>query len=160
MTLDRWRQIEELFHAVRESPSDRHAALLAAADPDIRSEVESLLLAGQDKTLPTLELAVMAAIQAGTRLGPYLVESKLGEGGMGEVFRAVDTRLGRTVAIKVVHRQFDCSIRIKILKRCGLSSFLKRCGTEMNAEGKHASACEKVVCCLACRFKDRLIIGT
>ena len=107
MTPDRWRQIEELYHAVRESPAERHAALLAAADPDLRSEVESLLLAGQEKTLPALEVPPIAALQPGTRLGPYLVESKLGEGGMGEVFRGVDTRLGRTVAIKVVHGQFD-----------------------------------------------------
>ena len=108
MTPDRWRQIEELYHAVRESSANEHAALLRPrADPDIRSEVESLLLAGQDKSLPALDVRLMAAIQPGTRLGPYLVENKLGEGGMGEVFRAVDTRLGRTVAIKVVHQQFD-----------------------------------------------------
>jgi TolB-like protein/Tfp pilus assembly protein PilF len=48
----------------------------------------------------------MTLMQSGTRLGPYQVESKLGAGGMGEVFRAVDTRLGRAVAIKVVDQQF------------------------------------------------------
>src|SRR5262245_37193662 len=38
----------------------------------------------------------------GTRLGPYEVNSALGAGGMGEVYRAVDTRLDRTVAIKIL----------------------------------------------------------
>lgn len=41
-------------------------------------------------------------IEPGTRLGPYLVVSRLGEGGMGEVYRGTDTRLGREVAIKVL----------------------------------------------------------
>ena len=38
---------------------------------------------------------------AGTRLGPYEIADQLGAGGMGEVYRGTDTRLGRTVAIKV-----------------------------------------------------------
>jgi serine/threonine protein kinase len=42
------------------------------------------------------------ALNSGTRLGPYEIESPLGAGGMGEVCRALDTRLNRTVAIKIL----------------------------------------------------------
>ena len=42
------------------------------------------------------------ALSAGTRLGPYEVIAAIGKGGMGEVYRATDTRLGRTVAIKIL----------------------------------------------------------
>lgn len=106
MTPDRLRQIEELYHSVRESLADRRAALLARADPELRREVESLL-ERQDARLPSLDVQSMIQVHSGTRLGPYQVESKLGEGGMGEVFRGIDTRLGRPVAIKVVHQQFN-----------------------------------------------------
>jgi eukaryotic-like serine/threonine-protein kinase len=106
MTPDRLLQIEELYHSARESSADRRAALLAGADPELRREVESLLV-GQDVSLPSLDVRTMTAMQSGTRLGPYQIESKLGEGGMGEVFRGIDTRLGRPVAIKVVHQQFN-----------------------------------------------------
>ncbi|HTO89081.1 MAG TPA: protein kinase [Thermoanaerobaculia bacterium] len=46
-------------------------------------------------------------VAAGTRLGPYEIQSPLGAGGMGEVYRARDTRLGRTVAIKVLPSQYS-----------------------------------------------------
>ena len=59
------------------------------------------------RSLPSLDVRTMTSMQSGTRLGPYQIESKLGEGGMGEVFRGIDTRLGRPVAIKVVHQQFN-----------------------------------------------------
>lgn len=45
-------------------------------------------------------------LTSGTKLGPYEIRSSLGAGGMGEVYRAVDTRLGRIVAIKILPESF------------------------------------------------------
>jgi eukaryotic-like serine/threonine-protein kinase len=53
------------------------------------------------------------ALIAGTRLGPYEIESPLGAGGMGEVYRARDTRLERTVAIKVLNAQLVASAELR-----------------------------------------------
>src|ERR1019366_1147392 len=53
------------------------------------------------------------ALTSGTKLGPYEIQSPLGEGGMGEVYRARDTRLDRSVAIKVLASHLSSSPELK-----------------------------------------------
>jgi tetratricopeptide (TPR) repeat protein/predicted Ser/Thr protein kinase len=117
VSADRFQQIEELYHAARGRTPEARAALLAQVDPQLRREVESLLAERTDgdfleepaiRNAPQLlEDSTLTAFPVGASFGPYRIESKIGEGGMGEVFRAVDTRLRRTVAIKLAHEKFS-----------------------------------------------------
>src|SRR5262245_59099638 len=120
MTPERFREVAKLYHAAREKSGNERAALLSQTDPELRQEVESLLaqpdglrfldhgaLENAPELGDVLDDATVTTVAPGDRLGPYRVEGKLGEGGMGEVFRAVDTRLGRAVAIKTTRERFS-----------------------------------------------------
>jgi serine/threonine protein kinase/tetratricopeptide (TPR) repeat protein len=106
VTSDRWLRIEHLYHAaLDQSTEDRQAFLRNACegDDDLHREVLTLLTAatGHVEFLESPALPI-GRFEPGHRLGPYLIEAPVGAGGMGEVFRAVDIRLHRTVAIKVL----------------------------------------------------------
>jgi serine/threonine protein kinase len=113
MTSERWHQIKALYHAALEREPSQRGVFLAEAcaeDAELHGEVESLLAQDSSKT-GTLDKPAWAglalSISPGTQLGPYKIEEPLGEGGMGAVFRGVDTRLGRSVAVKTSHEQFS-----------------------------------------------------
>jgi len=115
---DRRRRIDDLCDAALDRSAEERAAFLAAEcqdDHGLRREVESLL-AHAPTAASFLETAVTAiaarmfaedrAPLVGRRLGIYEIISFLGAGGMGEVYRARDTRLGRDVAVKVLPDPF------------------------------------------------------
>src|SRR5688572_148040 len=117
MKPDRRRsQISDLYHAaLNRSPADRDAFLKEACGQDeaLRQEIESLLAyeSASSEFLERPAAAVAAAGLAradavGRQLGPYTIVAPLGAGGMGEVYRARDTKLGRDVAIKILPSHF------------------------------------------------------
>ena len=118
MTTDRWQRISSVYHEALARPSaERHAYVrnACAGDESMQGEVEALLSADGEAALvdtPVLEGAARALAAdrpslVGRRLGAYQVTACLGAGGMGEVYRAHDTRLGRDVAIKVSSEIFS-----------------------------------------------------
>jgi len=119
MDAGRWREIERVFHAVAARPAEARAAFLAeacAGDEKLRQQVEALLetpptadgiLAAPARTGDTELTGDMGmSVLTGGRLGAYELRERIGAGGMGEVYRARDTRLGRDVAIKILSRAF------------------------------------------------------
>ncbi len=114
MTPDRWRQIEDLYQAARERGPAERAALLERTDPEIRERVERMLaLASEDHILDRAAGGSLLAdptktvVAAGVQLGPYRIEAQIGAGGMGTVYRAMDIRLERTVAIKIAAERYS-----------------------------------------------------
>ncbi len=114
MTPERWRQVEEIVHAALSRGESERPAFLAqkcAGDEALRGEVESLLAQQASATGfledPLVAGALLAgetgaSILTGRRLGGYEIHARIGVGGMGEVYRARDTKLGREVAIKIL----------------------------------------------------------
>jgi len=119
MTPERWQHLKQIFQsALERKPAERSAFLnrACADDPALRSEVESLI-ASHDQAGDSIEaMAAEAATEmleddravpiVGKHIGRYQVLSRIGRGGMGEVFLAQDTSLRRKVALKLLRTDF------------------------------------------------------
>ena len=119
MTPERWQQVKAMLAAALErAPDERNNYLnQVCVEESLRSEVESLLAAycQADSSLLGLSDCEPDELPSGTRLGPYEILAPLGEGGMGKVYKARDTRLDRLAAIKLL--QADVADRPEVRER-------------------------------------------
>jgi serine/threonine protein kinase len=106
MTPERWQEIRDVLEKALELAPDERSAFLdraCSSDPSLRQEVKTLLASSDDVRSSFLQPSVQRiTLASGTKLGEYEVKSLIGSGGMGEVYRARDSQLGRDVAIKVL----------------------------------------------------------
>jgi serine/threonine protein kinase/Tol biopolymer transport system component len=114
VTAERWQRVKQVFQSARErQPQDRDGflAVETSGDGELRREVEKMLRYVSGTGLldrPAWDgLQFDSQLPVGARLGPYEILEEAGAGGMGRVYKARDTRLGRTVAIKVLNAEFS-----------------------------------------------------